>query len=350
MAIYKDEERGTWYCSFYYTDWQGNKKKKMKRGFKLQRDAKEWERQFLELQMDNPEITFETLFLKYADFKRGRVRETTLETQLRAVEMHILPYFKNLLVSEITPATVATWQNELLSKNFSSAYTRQINAYLRMIFNYAVNYMGLRRSPVKSQICKPQKRKVTFWTPEEYRIFSNHIKENIELYTAFEILYYTGMRKGEILALTIKDVDIENNKITINKNFTYTGGKYVINPPKTEKSERIIDIPQFLTDEIKEYYTHLYAIKPDQRLFNRSLTWLGQAITYVCNECPEISRIRVHDLRHSHASVLINLGANPLMIAERLGHEDVKMTMNIYAHLFDSHQSEIINKLGELKN
>ena len=80
-----------------------------------------------------------------------------------------------------------------------------------------------------------------------------------------------------------------------------------------------------------------------------SRVWLGQAITYVCKELPTLKSIRVHDLRHSHASVLIDLGANPLMIAERLGHDDVKMTMNIYAHLFQSHQKEIIEKLEKIK-
>lgn len=220
---------------------------------------------------------------------------------------------------------------------------------MRMVFKYAVDYLGLRQNPVNTQICKAEKGNIDFWTPEEYRIFSDYIKDNIELYTAFEILYYTGMRKGELLALTLEDINFSEKTININKTLAYVKGEYIFQPPKTEKSKRTIDAPDFLLEEIKAYIAKIYDPQPDQRLFNRSRVWLGQAITYVCKELPELKPIRVHDLRHSHANVLIDLGANPLMIAERLGHDDVKMTMNIYAHLFQSHQKEIIEKLEKIK-
>lgn len=217
-----------------------------------------------------------------------------------------------------------------------------------MLFKYAVDYLRLPRSPVIAQICKPQKGNIDFWTPEEYRKFSDHIKDNIELYTAFEILFYTGMRKGELLALTMNDIDFQAKKIRINKTLAYVHGEYIMQPPKTEQSNRVIDVPEFLLAEIRNYTDKIYHLDPDQRIFPRSRVWLGQAITRICPAI-DLKIIRVHDLRHSHASVLINLGANPLMIAERLGHKDVKVTMNIYAHLFQSHQEEIIQKLEKLK-
>ena len=349
MPTYKDERTGTWYCKFYYTDWNGQKRQKLKRGFQLQREAKDFERKFLEQLAKNPDITFESLYHKYRDFKKNRVRATTLETQCNAIELHILPFFRDLVVSAITPADVAEWQNELLKKGFTASHSRQINAYLKMLFKYAVDYLGLRESPVKSQICKPERGNISFWTPEEYAIFSDHIKGNIELFTAFEILFYTGMRKGELLALTLEDISFTDKTIRINKTLAYVAGEYVFQPPKTQKSNRIIDAPQFLLDEITAYISRIYDPRPDQRLFNRSRVWLGEAMTYACRDLPDLKPIRVHDLRHSHASMLINLGANPLMIAERLGHEDVKMTMNIYSHLFKSHQKEIIEKLEKVK-
>ena len=156
------------------------------------------------------------------------------------------------------------------------------------------------------------------------------------------------MRKGELLALTMNDIDFQAKKITISKTLAYVNGEYIIQPPKTEQSNRVIDIPGFLLKEIKAYTDKLYQLDPEQRIFPRSRVWLGQAITRICPAIG-IKVIRVHDLRHSHASVLINLGANPLMIAERLGHKDVKVTMTIYAHLFQSHQEEIIQKLEKLK-
>ena len=348
MPTYKDETTGKWYCKFYYTDWTGKKKQKLKRGFTRQRDAKDWERSFLEQFAKSPDITFQSLYDKFVRFKENRVKPTTLEIQKTTIELHILPFFRDMIVSEITAADVAEWQNQLLQKGFSASHTRQINAYLRMLFHYAVHYVGLVRSPVIEQICKPGKAKVDFWTPEEYAIFSDGIKDNIELYTAFEILFYTGMRKGELLALTLNDIDFQNKTISINKSLAYVSGKYVVQTPKTRSSIRTIDAPYFLLQEIREYIARLYKPDPEQRLFMRSQVWLGQAITYSCERL-YLKKIRVHDLRHSHASLLINLGANPLMIAERLGHEDVKMTMNTYGHLFQSHQKEIIDKLETLK-
>lgn len=348
MPCYKDEKTSTWYCKFYYTNWQGEKKQKLKRGFKLQREAKDWERSFLEQFSSGSDITFESLYQKYVRFKENRVRASTLENQCNAIELHILPYFGKMIVSEIAPIVVAEWQNQLLAEHFSASHTRQINAYLRMLFKYAVDYLGLSKNPVKAQICKATKGKIDFWTPEEYKAFSESIRHNIELYTAFEILFYTGMRKGELLALTLQDIDFHAKTIAITKTLAYVNGEYVMQSPKTIKSNRVIDVPQFLLDEIKAYTEKVYKLDPEQRLFPRSRVWLGQAITYTCDKI-DLKPIRVHDLRHSHASLLINLGANPLMIAERLGHEDVKVTMNTYAHLFQSHQKEIMEKLEKVK-
>lgn len=348
MPVYKDESKGTWYCKFYYTDWTGQKRQKMKRGFKLQREAKEWEREFLEQFAKSPDITFAALYEKYKRFKENRVRATTLENQFNAIDNHILPYFKDMNISEITPADIIEWQNHILSKGFSASHTRQINAYLRMIFKYAVDYLNLSSNPVKSQICKPERGNIDYWTPEEYKIFSDSIRNNIDLYTAFEILFYTGMRKGELLALTLNDIDFDKKTISINKTLAYVKGQYVNQPPKTKKSNRIIEVPDFLLDEIRSYTKKIYGLEPDHRLFNHSRVWLGEAITYKCDKLG-LKHIRVHDLRHSHASVLINLGANPLMISERLGHENVNITMNTYAHLFKSHQKEIIEKLEGIK-
>lgn len=348
MPVYKDNERGTYYVKTYYTNWQGEKKQKLKRGFKLQREAKEWERLFLEQFAKNPDITFEALYEKYLKFKENRIRASTQEIQKSVMERHVLPYFKDKIVSEITPADIVEWQNTILNKGYSASYARQANAYLKMVFKYAIDYLGLSQSPVKSQICKPEKGHIDFWTPEEYKTFSNHIKDDIELYTAFEILFYTGMRKGEFLALTLNDIDFDQKTISITKTLVYVGGAYVNQPPKTRKSNRTIDVPDFLLDEIRAYVGRLYKPDPERRLFNRSRAWLGEAITHTCSVI-DLKPIRVHDLRHSHASMLIDLGANPLMIAERLGHEDVKMTMNTYSHLFKTHQKEIIERLEKIK-
>lgn len=348
MPTYKDEKTGKYYCKFYYVNWQGERKQKLKRGFDRQRDAKEWERVFLEQFARNPDISFESLYEKFKCFKENRIKKTTFSNQCFIIETHILPFFKGRIVSDVQPTDIIEWQNHILKQNFSGTYSKSINTCLRMLFNYAIKYLGLSKSPVIDPICKPKKRAVSFWTPEEYKTFSESIKDKIEAYTFFEILFYTGMRKGELLALTLEDVNFKSKTISINKTLVRLNGQYISQTPKTQKSIRVIDVPQFLLDEISAYISHLYEPVPQQRLFQRPFSWPCYTLNTTCKKIG-LNPIRVHDFRHSHASLLIHLGANPLMIADRLGHENISMTMNIYAHLFQSHQEEILQKLESIK-
>ena len=102
MPTYKDTKTGTWYCKFYYTDWQGQKRQKLKRGFSRQKDAKDWERLFLDQFAKNPDITFEVLYLKYKEYIRLRIRESTAASRFSMIDRHILPFFENRVVSDIS--------------------------------------------------------------------------------------------------------------------------------------------------------------------------------------------------------------------------------------------------------
>lgn len=344
MPTYKDEKTGTWYCKFYYTDWQGQKRQKLKRGFPRQKDAKDWERLFLEQFAKNPDISFESLYLKYKEYIRLRVRESTASSRFSMIERHILPFFKIRVVSDITPADIASWQNEMLQKGLSNTYLNQINIYLKAIFSYAVDYVGLPKNPCTKSIGSRKTRKLNFWTPEEYARFTEACKDNIEYYTIFEILYYTGMREGELLALTLNDIDFNHHQIHINKTYYRIAGKDLINEPKTESSERVVDIPEFLTQEIQEYIKHLYKPDPESRLFNKRPQYLRSILKDRAMKAG-VKEIRVHDIRHSHASLLIELGANPVLVAERLGHESADITLKTYAHLFPHKQADIVSKI-----
>ena len=347
MAVYKDNDRGTWYCKFYYTNWQGEKKQKLKRGFKLQREAKDWERKFLEQFAKNPDITFESLYEKYKAYITPRIRESSAITRFGMLNTHVLPFFKNRIVSDISPADIAAWQTEILNKGLSESYTHTINVYLKAIFAYAVEYIGLAKNPCTKSIGSLKSRKIDFWTPEEYKQFSEACKDNIEYFTLFELLYYTGMRVGEALALTLKDINFKENTISITKTYYRVTGKDLINPPKTAGSERTIIMPEFLTDELKQYVSHLYKPDPEERIFNKRPQYV-RSILMDRAEKAGVKQIRVHDLRHSHASMLINLGANPVLVANRLGHESADITLKIYSHLFPSTQSEIVNKIKKV--
>ena len=344
MPTYKDEKTGTWYCKFYYTDWQGQKRQKLKRGFSRQKDAKDWERLFLDQFAKNPDITFEALYLKYKEYIQLRVRESTAASRFSMIDRHILPFFKSKIVSEISPAYIVAWQNEMLQKGLSNTYLNQINIYLKAIFTYAVDYVGLQKNPCTKSIGSRKTRKLNFWTPKEYVCFIEACKDNIEYYTIFEILYYTGMREGELLALTLNDIDFKHHQIHINKTYYRIAGKDLINEPKTKSSERIVDIPEFLAQEIRDYVSHLYKPDPGTRLFNKRPQYLRSILRDRAAKAG-VKEIRVHDIRHSHASLLIELGANPVLVAERLGHESPDITLKTYAHLFPHKQADIVSKI-----
>ena len=145
----------------------------------------------------------------------------------------------------------------------------------------------------------------------------------------------------------MNDFDFDNKTVSINKNYARIKDKDVILPPKTPKSKRLITIPTFLCDIVQEYVQKLCDYDPRYRLFHISRYYLKCEMIRGCN-ASGVKRIRIHDLRHSHASLLIEMGFSPLLIAERLGHEKVETTLQTYSHLYPNKHSEVSDKLQEL--
>ena len=162
-------------------------------------------------------------------------------------------------------------------------------------------------------------------------------------YYAFEVLYWCGIREGELLALTPADFDLDKGLLSITKSYQRLKGRDVITDPKTPKSVRVIQMPQFLTDEIRDYLKSLYKVQTDQRIFEVTKSYLHHEMDRGAKEAG-VKRIRIHDLRHSHVSLLIEMGFSALAIADRVGHESVDITYK-YAHLFPSKQQEMAQKL-----
>lgn len=187
-----------------------------------------------------------------------------------------------------------------------------------------------------------------FWTKQEFKQFFPSMDKKPEARMAFMLLYWTGMRIGELLALTYEDIDFEKRIISISKSYQRLDGKDVITPPKTPKSNRKITIPPFLAEELKEYCSHLYGIMSNERMFRFTKSYMEHEIVRGIKETG-VKRIRIHDLRHSHASLLVELGFQPLAIAERLGHEKIETTLNTYSHLYPNKQAEMADRL-ELEN
>ena len=346
MKAKKDKKTGKWLIQYRYTDWQGKRRKSTKRGFATKREAEEWLRNFLITQKADFDMKFEDFWKMYCADMETRLREHTMRTKKYIVELKILPYFGNKRVNDITAADIRQWQNELIKMGYSPTYLKTINNQLSAIFNYAVRYYDLKSNPcVKAgSMGKSKAEEMDFWTGEEFRKFIDSVMNKRLSYMAFMTLYWTGMRMGELLALNPKDIDLEKRTISITKSYQRLGKKDVITPPKTPKSKRVITIPEFLAADIKDYMDSLYDLQENDRLFPITKYYLEHEMQRGIKESG-VKRIRVHDLRHSHASMLIELGFSPLEIANRLGHEKVETTLNTYAHLYPNKQTKLAERL-----
>ena len=293
-------------------------------------------------------MKFEDFWKMYYADMETRLREHTMRTKKYIVELKILPYFGDKRVNAITAADIRQWQNELIKMGYSPTYLKTINNQLSAIFNYAVRYYDLKSNPCAKagSMGKSKAEEMDFWTVEEFRKFIDSVMNKRLSYMAFMTLYWTGMRLGELLALNLKDVDLEKRTISITKSYQRLGKKDVITPPKTPKSKRVITVPEFLAVDIKDYMDSLYDLQENDRLFPITKYYLEHEMQRGIKESG-VKRIRVHDLRHSHISLLIDMGFSAVAIADRVGHESIDITYQ-YAHLFPSKQIEMAEKLDDL--
>lgn len=351
MGVFKCKETGTWYVMTRYRDWKGERKQKCKRGFATKRAAQDWEQKFHMQNAADMDMTFEAFYEIYTKDMKARLKENSWITKQNIVETKILPYFGQRKISEITTKDVIAWQNEQLAyrdekhKPYSQTYLKTLHNQLSAIFNHAVRFYDLRANPASKagNMGNEERREMLFWTKEEYQKFAVEMMDKPVSFYAFEMLYWCGIREGELLALTPADFDLDKRTVTINKTFQHTGGKDIITPPKTEKSNRTITMPRFLADEMQEYLKMQYDIGLDDRMFPVTKSYLYREMQRGCQETG-VKRIRIHDLRHSHISLLIDQGFSAVAIADRVGHESIDITYN-YAHLFPSKQAEMADKL-----
>jgi len=352
--ILKDGKTTLWYANFYYTDWTGEKKHICKRGFKTQREAKEYERQFFEQQKKSSDIFFPSLVQNYLEDIEHRLKPTTIENKKAIIDSKLLPYFSKLKLCDIDTIKIRKWQNELLSyrneqgQPYSKTYLKTIHNQLSAIMNYAVKHYGLTINPCAAagSIGKSKAEEMSFWTQHEFEKFSAAIEKSA-MKLAFDILFYTGIRSGELLALTPADI-LPDKKLNISKNFAKIKSNELFLIPKTSKSKRIISIPDFLYDDINKYISSLYEIKKNDRIFYFTKYALEKEIKSVAKKV-SLKPIRVHDLRHSHASLLIEMGFDILEISQRLGHESAKTTLDTYSHLYPDKDTKLAGALNELR-
>lgn len=350
MPAYKDETKNTWYVQFYYQNWQGKRIKKQKRGFRTKKEALAWENEFKSTTNVNMNVTLAAFVEVYFNDKKDELKERSVRNKRYMIEKHILPYMGERTMDSVTPADIIKWQSVMKEKGYKPTYLRMLNNQLTALFNHASIIYDLKNNPCKKvkKMGKADADKLSFWTKEQYDQFIRTIPKQDMYYMIFQILFWTGCREGELLALTRNDIDMENNIISISKTYFRVNGKDVITSPKTEGSVRKIVIPQFLKEELQDYCARLYICTSDTRLFPITARAVQKKLKMEIEKVG-VPMIRVHDLRHSHVAFLINEGVSALLIKERLGHKDIQITMNTYGHLYPNRQKEIAELLDQKK-
>lgn len=360
----------TWQVNFYYVDIvDGKKKKKHKRNFRTKKDGEKFEKEFRakhELKEGEPpkangtkSITFAELVKEYRAVRSNVIRRHSWKNKDNIIDTKLLPYFKKMKLEDIDNAVIDDWINQLMKgpgdgTTYADTYMRTIFNQLSTLLNFAVSrgYIDKNSARGRAHFSKKSRNGINFWTLEEYKKFREAISENQKSYIAFEILYWCGIRVGELLALKPEDFDFkspsddEASKVRIDESYQRLDGEDVITPPKTEKSNRTITIPPAVAEKIENYIKKLYGIKPKERIFKFTKHKLGHDLAKY-SEIAGVKKIRVHDLRHSHVSYLINVKhMDALAIADRMGHEAIDITY-MYAHLFPNVQNKLAKEMDE---
>lgn len=343
----KHKAKVMWEVQVRCTDYRGEVVQKHKRGFSTMREAKEWEQQFLAQSVGKlSDMTFAEFVEKYlTDLD---VRQNTLRSKRYIIELKILPYFGKRKITEITQADILAWQKDIKKGGYEDTYLYTINSQLSAIFNHAVRVYDLPSNPcqkVKS-MGRKQAKEMNIWTQEQFEQFLAYVKDKPYSYYGFLIFFWTGLRLGELLALTVGDIDFDKKTLTVNKSCQYLNGERVITPPKTEMSNRVIPLPNSLVEELREYFNRRYGIMDSDVIFPVTKSYFENEMRRG-TRLAGLEKIRIHDLRHSHASMLISKMNVPIIaVSRRLGHEKVSITLDTYGHMYPNQMDDIATQLN----
>ncbi len=359
----KKAKNGTYYfrVNIGY-DVNGKKIQKYRSGFKTKKEAKE---EYLKLALTSPKefvedeatkkpVSFQEFIEEiFLDWYKSQVKERTYESRVLAILKHF-KYFYKFAVDEIEPIHVQKWQLEL-TKKYTSSYARSLHGLFSIamdraiVLNLAENNVGRIVGNVKKK-----KVKIDFWTKEEFEkvlavIYKGDYYQHF-IYVSLWLLFMTGMRIDEASALQWNDIDFETGVIKVTKTLYYKNvNNYKFVEPKTRASIRNIVLDKDTFNILNEWrerqqkvlntdYIMSYNGLPIQK------STMAKAITRFSKHAG-VHRIKTHALRHSHASLLISMGENPLIIKDRLGHEDIETTLGTYGHLYPNSNFEVATKL-----
>lgn len=346
----------------------GKRRRKWVSGFRTKKEAEKACAEFI-ASMDSfvssqKQIEKDQTFAAFAEFvmssQERNLKETTYQNQMFLLRKHIIPAIGHLRLREITPIVLERFYSEMLKKNLSSAYVRSMSAIIGKIFANAHKWELIDRNPA-TVVSRPRvgRKEMRVWTLDQSEQFLRSTVDR-RWYIVYAIALRTGMRRGEILALKWSDIDFESSVIHVQRTLSFTKSRYVFSEPKTAGSNRMIPIPETLINELRRHRKRqqearlkLGAAFQDHDLV--VTTWKGTPVypsdidrdfVQVIKETG-LPRIRFHDLRHTHATILLRLGEHPKVVAERLGHSSVTVTLDTYSHVLPDMQRGLVDRLEE---
>lgn len=385
MAVIQEKNKSKWtkdgrcwYYTYSFIDEYGNRQRSRSKLYKTKKEAKEEEAiNMLKKVPDNRNKNFHIVALDYFNELSQTRRKSTLYSYKKDYNNHIKSFFENYNIYKINTKVIKCWADEMKEKNISIAYCNKIYSILKNIFDYAMKYYDLELNPAKmfgrfkteARKRVVVKDKIRYITKENFEQFINVI-DNPLYRMYFIFLFYTGCRRGEVAALTWKEVDFNKKEILICKTLSQDNiGSAVIQPPKNNK-DRIIKMSKTLYEELLKYkrmikrysdfnenwFVFGNGIYLPRTTINRYKTKYFKKLNEGKKENEIIQEITVHEFRHSHVSLLVNEYLKSgqtdttkffVMMSDRLGHT-VEEMQKTYLHLFPTIQNEIVNILDNL--
>lgn len=356
----KDGRRWVFYD--WVTQLDGTRKKYYSKKYATKKEALEGEREFMtrytNIGANTSSMTFKELYQSYYNYQTDKVKFTTMKTYRDRIK-----FFKdleNVKVNDFTILHFERWKEYMNKQNLSTNHKNHIYKFFKAILNYGTKWYGLNFSGVyvkMTNFTNPNEmpKEMDFWTYEEFQQFIA-CEQDILYKALYETLYYCGLRRGELRGLTWEEINFEDKTLRVKNNVVshIEGKKFIITTPKTKTSNRVIPMPDVLVNDLKAVYENA----KKYHSFNKK--WFvfgdvepisnGKIRTHKVKNCNDsgVKEIRIHDFRHSCASLLINNGASINMVAKYLGHTKIDETLNTYSHLFKNKMNEIVNLINNL--
>ncbi|URZ15294.1 site-specific integrase [Clostridium felsineum] len=362
--IKQDSRKLYWFKISLGTDPKtGKRRQTTRRGFKNQKEAIE---EYNKLKNEyyagtliyNKSTKIKAFIEEYKKWYKTQVRITTYENRISSIDKNIVNYFGEYSISKITPLQIEKWHQYLLENGNNQNYVRNLHIMLSAIFERAITLGVVNINPVKKAgNVKRVKTEVQFWTKDELdQVLNTFDKNDLLQYFGFimiHFLFYTGLRFSEMQALQWKDIS-KDKILKITRDLNYKNkDTWQFDNLKNDSSIRDIiidDITCKLLLDWQEVQKTLFNSKKDSFIFSldglpTNKFFPKHAIERHSKKAG-IKKIKVHALRHSHASFLISLDVNIIAIAQRLGHTDVREVLKTYGHLYPRHQFDVVQNIN----